>query len=269
MPAAKKTATRAIKSVKKTGVKKSTAKKAVVKKARKAKPPTSAKAVKKSASVKAAPRKAAPRKPLKAVASKVGTNKARRAAGVVGKVMKLVNKGKAPKTSDLFAELEGLAKYIRRAKKEIAALSPYEVKEDFLPTASGELDAIIQATADATNVIMDSTELIEEVMAKLSGKNADKLMAATTSIYEACGFQDITGQRITKVVSTLKEIEDKVDGLVAVFSNKSSIAKKKMKKKPPAKNKKTITDEDLLNGPQTTGAAKSQAEIDALLASFD
>jgi len=247
VPAAKKTTTRVTKSVKKTGVKKSTAKKATVKKASKTKPLVSA----------------------KAVANKVGTNKARRAAGVVGKVMKSVNKGKAPKTSDLFAELEGLARYIRRAKKEIAALSPYEVKEDFLPTASGELDAIIQATADATNVIMDSTELIEEVMAKLSGKNADKLMTATTSIYEACGFQDITGQRITKVVSTLKEIEDKVDGLVAVFSNKSSSGKKVMKKNPPTKNNKTITDQDLLNGPQATDTAKSQAEIDALLASFD
>jgi len=264
MPAAKKTATRAIKSVKKTGVKKSSAKKTVVKKASKAKPSTSVMAVKKPATVKATPRKA-----VKVVDNKVGTNKARRAAGVVGKVMKSVNKGKAPKTSDLFAELEGLAKYIRRAKKEIAALSPYEVKEDFLPTASGELDAIIQATADATNAIMDSTELIEEVMSKLSGKNADKLMAATTNIYEACGFQDITGQRITKVVSTLKEIEDKVDGLVAVFSNKSSSGKKIMKKKPSAKNKKSVSDEDLLNGPQATDKAKSQAEIDALLASFD
>jgi hypothetical protein len=30
-----------------------------------------------------------------------------------------------------------------------------------------------------------------------------------------------------------------------------------------------VTDEDLLNGPQATNEAKSQAETDALLASFD
>ncbi|NQU55600.1 MAG: protein phosphatase CheZ [Rhodospirillales bacterium] len=177
--------------------------------------------------------------------------------------------GKAPKASDLFAELEALAQYIQDAKKEIAALSPDEVKEDFLPTASGELDAIIQATADATNLIMDSTELIEDVMAKLKGQDADQLMTATTRIYEACGFQDITGQRITKVVSTLKEIEDKVDGLVAVFAGNSSGTSKNSKKKTVTKSKKQITDEDLLNGPQANDKAKSQAEIDALLASFD
>jgi len=229
MLAAKKPVKRAAKPVKKAGAKESTVKKVVAKNA-----------------------------------AKAGTNKARRAAGVVGTVMRSV-KGTAPKTSDLFAELEDLAKYIRNAKKEIAALSPDEVKEDFLPTASGELDAIIEATAVATNQIMDSTELIEEVMAKLDGKDANQLMNATTGIYEACGFQDITGQRITKVVSTLKEIENKVDGLVAVFAGSG----KKSKKKPTKETQKQITDEDLLNGPQAKDKAKSQAEIDALLASFD
>ncbi|MBC8269770.1 MAG: protein phosphatase CheZ [Rhodospirillaceae bacterium] len=178
-------------------------------------------------------------------------------------------KGKAPRTADLFAELEALAKYIQDAKKEIATLSPDEVKEDFLPSASGELDAIIQATADATNLIMDSTEQIEEVMEKLDDEHAGQLMAATTRIYEACGFQDITGQRVTKVVNTLQDIERKVDRLVAVFAGKSTGAVKNLKKKPASKSKKEITDEDLLNGPQASDQAKSQAEIDALLASFD
>jgi chemotaxis protein CheZ len=247
MPAAKKTATRVAKSAKKTGAKKPTVKKVAAKKTNKTKP------AKKTASVKA---------------RRLGTTKARRAARVVGKVMKSV-KGKAPRTADLFAELEGLAKYIQNAKKEIAALSPDEVKNEYLPTASGELDAIIKATADATNAIMDSTELIEEVQSKLSGEDAEKLMTATTGIYEACGFQDITGQRITKVVNTLREIEIKVDGLVSVFADNSSGANKKPKKKPSVKNQKQVTDEDLLNGPQASDKAKSQAEIDALLASFD
>lgn len=240
MPAAHKTATREAKPGKKTGAKKPTGARVAAKKISKAK-----------------------------ASGKIGTPKARRAVGVVGKVMKSV-KGTAPKAADLFAELEALAKYIQDAKKEIAALSPDEVKDDFLPTASGELDAIIQATADATNAIMDSTELIEEVTPSLKGKNAEKLMAATTGIYEACGFQDITGQRITKVVNTLKEIEIKVDGLVAVFANKSLGAGKTVKKKPAAKKRTgKTTDEDLLNGPQASDKAKSQAEIDALLASFD
>ncbi len=228
-------------------------------------------AAKKTATRMAKPaKKAVAKKPVakKLTAKKNGTSRARKAAKVVGKVMKSV-KGKAPRTADLFAELEALAKYIQDAKKEIATLSPDEVKEDFLPSASGELDAIIQATADATNLIMDSTEQIEEVMEKLDDEHAGQLMAATTRIYEACGFQDITGQRVTKVVNTLQDIERKVDRLVAVFAGKSTGAVKNLKKKPASKSKKEITDEDLLNGPQASDQAKSQAEIDALLASFD
>ncbi len=220
----------------------------------------------KSVSKKVTAKKAVKAAPIKS--GKTGTTRAKKAARVVGKVMKSV-KGNAPKTSELFDELEALAKYIQDAKKEIAALSPDQVKEDFLPTASDELDAIIEATADATNAIMDSTELIEDVMSELDGEAAEQLMTATTRIYEACGFQDITGQRITKVVGTLKSIEEKVDGLLDVFSDGAKRKRKKPAKKSEKETKREISDEDLLNGPQSADKAKSQAEIDALLASFD
>ncbi len=198
--------------------------------------------------------------------SRPGLTRARKAAKVVGKVMKSL-KGKAHVEADLFAELGKLAAYIQDAKKEIAALRPHEVKEDFLPQASDELDAIVGATADATNAIMDATEIIEDVMAGLKGEPADQLMVATTAIYEACTFQDITGQRISRVVGTLQDIESKVDGLLSAFdAGPVKLKKSKAKKKP---GKSEITDADLLNGPQNADKASSQADIDALLASFD
>ena len=46
---------------------------------------------------------------------------------------------------------------------------------------------------------------------------AAKLQDAVTRIYEACSFQDITGQRITKVVTTLKVIEEKVAHIISTF----------------------------------------------------
>jgi len=210
---------------------------------------------------KAAPKAVSPGKP------RPGITGARKAAKVVGKVMASV-KGAVHNEADIFSELEKLAAYIQDAKKEIAALRPQEVKEDFLPRASDELDAIIGATADATNAIMDATEIVEDVMAGLKDKPADQLMTATTAIYEACTFQDITGQRITRVVQTLQDIESKVDGLLTAFDTGEGKATKikTLKKKP---EKKEITDADLLNGPQDADKATSQAEIDALLASFD
>ncbi|WP_417832245.1 protein phosphatase CheZ [Terasakiella sp.] len=169
---------------------------------------------------------------------------------------------------ELYNELESLAEYIHSAKAEIAQLRPDDVKEKYLSSASDELDAIVEATADATNNIMDATEIVEEVMAGLEPEVSDKLMEATTKIYEACTFQDITGQRITKVVNALKHIEEKIDALVDAFG--SEIDKFKSENPDPVEDgPKEITDEDLLEGPQLEGQGRSQEDIDALLASFD
>ena len=60
-------------------------------------------------------------------------------------------------------DLEELANYIRNTKADIMNLSPEEISEDTLPTASVELDAIVSATEKATNTIMEATEIIEQV----------------------------------------------------------------------------------------------------------
>ncbi len=168
----------------------------------------------------------------------------------------------------IYAELESLARYIQRAKTEIAQLRPDQVTEQYLPAAADHLDAIVEATAEATHTIMDATEAIEGVMENMDGENSQKLMDATTRIYEACGFQDITGQRITKVVKTLKAIEERIDALVAAFG--SDIEKVKAEQlDAEEKEEKKDSDEALMHGPQLAEDAKSQAEVDALLASFD
>jgi len=172
---------------------------------------------------------------------------------------------------DVYGELERLAAYIDAAKREIAEIRPQDVKEEYLPGATDELDAIIEATADATNTIMDNCEVVESVMGDVGDAVAAKLMDATTHIYEACTFQDITGQRIGKVVTALKNIEERIDALVLTFGDEQAKPRKKTAKPESAgkKDKKDITDADLLEGPQLGGKAKSQAEIDDLLASFD
>ena len=169
----------------------------------------------------------------------------------------------------LYEELEGLQRFITEAKTDIAALRPDEVKEEFLPKAADELDAIVEATAEATNAIMDAVSEIEDVMGKLKGKNADQLMNATTKIYEACGFQDITGQRITKVVGALQHIEEKVDALLTAFGDEIAKYKAANPKKEAPVEAQLPTDEDLLHGPQLKEKAMSQDDIDALFSSFD
>ncbi|MFN3459581.1 MAG: protein phosphatase CheZ [Oceanibaculum sp.] len=147
------------------------------------------------------------------------------------------------------------------------------LRGDPLPSATAELAAVIGATEEATGRILDACEVFSEVSGKLPEEDAERTMNAVTEIYEACNFQDITGQRITKVVGTLKHIEDKIEQLLEAFGSGVSTAKAGTGAKPAAAAKpKTSPDKpdaDLLNGPQLPGNANSQEDIDAILASFD
>ena len=188
-------------------------------------------------------------------------------AAVVESMMATMKGDLSAADLELYGELEALASYIHAAKADIAALRPDEVKDEVLPKASDELDAIVAATETATNSIMDATEKLEGLMEKVDEEHSNVIMDATTEIYEACGFQDITGQRITKVVKALKDIEEKIDALVEAFG--SEIEKYKNQAPQKEDTAADITDEDLLNGPQLEEKAQTQEEIDALLASFD
>lgn len=162
----------------------------------------------------------------------------------------------------LYRELSSLAEYIHSARSEIAALRPDEIRSDFIPTATDELDAIVGATETATNCILDAAERLEGIAPLVDKEVADRLTEVTTAIYESCNFQDLTGQRITKVVKVLKVIEERVSTLVKIFGEELGQSNK-------PKEKEVLTDEDLLNGPQLPENATGQAEIDRLLAGFD
>lgn len=167
-------------------------------------------------------------------------------------------------SSDLkfFEELQGLIKYIRAAKREIAALAPDEIREKHIRSATDELDAIVANTEQATGAILDAAEKIEGIASKLDVEPGMQIADAVTKIYEACNFQDITGQRISKVVNALKTIESKIESLVTAVGGVAAI---------PADDlaAEAARDAHLLNGPQLPANAKSQDEIDALLKSFD
>ncbi|MFN4089515.1 MAG: chemotaxis protein CheZ, partial [Alphaproteobacteria bacterium] len=104
----------------------------------------------------------------------------------------------------LHAEITQLAEYIRDARREIAELDTDEIRRQHIPAATDELDAIVAATEEATGTILDCAEQIESVADGLDADAQATLRDATTKIFEACNFQDITGQRIGKIVRTLK-----------------------------------------------------------------
>lgn len=168
----------------------------------------------------------------------------------------------------LYAEIESLAHYIQNARAEIASLRPDEITDEHLPAAGEELEAIVGATEQATNSIMEAVEAIETVAAELPPEQAERITAAVTSVYEACGFQDLTGQRISKVVNALRHIENKVQALLVAFGG-DALPKPERKASSKRADGKDRPDEHLMNGPQNAAEAISQDDIDALLASFD
>lgn len=159
-------------------------------------------------------------------------------------------------------ELAELVDYIQKAKEEIAAIQPAEIREHHIPAATDELDAVVRATEEATQTILDSAETLTGLAESVGGETAEKIMGVVTRIFEASNFQDITGQRITKVVKTLRHIEAKVAALARAFGHDvgETVA-------PP--DEQRSGDAALLNGPQLPQKANSQDDIDALLASFD
>lgn len=166
----------------------------------------------------------------------------------------------------LYREIEALAGYIESAKSEIAAIRPEDIRDEHIQVATDELDAIVSHTEEATGVILDAAEKLESLAARVEQPVADEITSAVTGVYEACNFQDITGQRITRVVRALKDIEEKVVAIVATFSDQPRPATEKPVAKKAVNDKPS--DADLLNGPQLPVSAQSQEDIDALFASL-
>ncbi len=169
-----------------------------------------------------------------------------------------------PDFAILKKELGGLFQYIQRVRQEIAAISR-PADEDYRFKSMGEqLDAIVKATEAATDTIMECMENNTVLLQKLKNADSDQaatideLMANTNKVIEACSFQDLTGQRISKVVKSVTYVEDRVNALFKVWGREEL---EKVEVKP---HYKKTEDEKLIHGPQDADKAISQAEIDAL-----
>ncbi len=169
----------------------------------------------------------------------------------------------------LHDDLSSLAVYIQNMRAELAQMRSIEISHNHIPSATDELDAVIGETAKATGTIMDSCDKIEHIGQGLDDTARAEMMTAITAIYEACSFQDITGQRITKVVKTLKNIENKVAEILNAFGHSLDTTNSAVFAHEAGKGDPDPAPTSLLNGPQLNGPSVKQDEIDKLLASFD
>lgn len=167
------------------------------------------------------------------------------------------------------AELEAIQAAIDETKHEIASVHSSGFRGAQMARVTGELDAIVQGTLDATDGILTAAETIDREARALEAScksRQDRQMAADIGeqvirIFEACNFQDLTGQRISKVVNTLKFIEDRIARMIEIWGGIDTFQAIDVAAMPQAEG-----DAKLINGPKlaTDEGHASQDDIDAL-----
>jgi chemotaxis protein CheZ len=141
------------------------------------------------------------------------------------------------------------------------------LQEPQIARAGRELDAIVAGTEQATQTVLRAAEDIDRTARTLVDtlKNAHEqglahdIQDRVVEIYEACNFQDLTGQRVDKVLATLSFIELHVGRLMQIWHGIEQF-------KPVAFGQSDQGDCKYLNGPKLAGESghSSQEDIDAL-----
>lgn len=166
----------------------------------------------------------------------------------------------------LQGEITQLKEAIEQMKREIATLRTDKSPGPSLHSATCELDAVVQATEDATHNILEAAEQIDTFLTDARSKPdapvdpaiLEQLGDQVIRIFESCNFQDITGQRITKVVTAVKFIEVKIDKMIDILGGKEALQDVEV-----IVEEEVDEDAKLLSGPQLDGESKiSQNDID-------
>ena len=159
-------------------------------------------------------------------------------------------------------DLVDMMNAITRTKAEIAALKPGGEHAGRIVEASNELDAIVETTAKATSDILAAAERIQEIAWTMREQGieasiCDLLDSNTSEVYTACSFQDLTGQRIRKVIQVFRFLEARIDAMIRIWRLDDL-------ELVPADN--TVVEASLVNGPARPVQDLQQQAIDDLMA---
>jgi chemotaxis protein CheZ len=169
-------------------------------------------------------------------------------------------------------ETDTIHRAIGRTKHEIATLHASAFDGVGTAVVARELDAVTESAERATRQILHAAEEIEDTANTLAAclkqeqeqALAQDIQDHVIRIFEACNFQDLSGQRITKVLATLKFVEDHIARMMEIWGGIEAF-----KEYAPAAKAERDKDKKLLRGPKLEGdrGHASQSEIDTLFAS--
>ncbi len=172
-------------------------------------------------------------------------------------------------------DIRSVSGSIRETRRQLAAMhvgAPHDID---IRGLHGELDAVVGETSRATNVILDAAEAIRssaEALRQGSVAPQDEVRlahieSAVVQVFETCNFQDLTGQRISRVVETLGFIEKRLDRILEIWGGidaiRSLVADQTRALESERESEGSF---GLVSGPQIVGEAGhiDQSGIDAL-----
>ena len=162
-------------------------------------------------------------------------------------------------------ELGQLFDQVQRLRHELAAIERPAEKDHRFDRIGDQLDEIVRTTEEASNTIIEAVEDTESKLEALrrtpNGKHDGHIIEQISengmTILQACSFQDITGQRVTKLANALATIEARIDALIETWG-RSAVEDVVVEERP------TNGEDALLQGPCLEGEGITQADIDAL-----
>lgn len=183
----------------------------------------------------------------------------------IHRLEKTVNRQrKVPDLDSIRLDIAEMHEAIERTKLEISNIKQEGEDSNRFVDASHELDAIVSQTEGATSTILEAAEKIQESAWQLreagaSNEVCDDIDAKSTEIFMACSFQDLTGQRTTKVVQVLRYLESRINSMIGIWGLEDARGDKTA---GPVDHR---PDAHLLNGPQKEGRGVSQSGVDDLM----
>ena len=125
----------------------------------------------------------------------------------------------------LRSEILNLFQYIQRMREEIVHMNAADEKRTRFETVAEHLDAVVKSTEDATNGILEELEGIDELVDQIRQSGVvggvtllcSKIDENTMRAIEACTFQDVTGQRITRVVRSMQFVEERANAMIDLW----------------------------------------------------
>lgn len=168
----------------------------------------------------------------------------------------------------MLLDVEAIRSAIDSTKLELATLQSGGARGARFNRATDELDAVVSDTEAATEEILQMAENIDSaatsLISELEGSRrsaAQAIHSYATRIFEACNFQDISGQRIRKVVELMLFVEERVNRMAEIWGGEEEVARL-----AGSIGGQREGDEALLNGPALAKDENvvSQDDIDSL-----